>query len=67
MPRTWPPNWRRADQALLVVVYSNAASFPGRVLRHNWRSFFRWKVVYFNSDTRSMLERTACASSRNRA
>ena len=50
---------RLPSQALLVVVYSNAASLPGRVLRHNWRSFFHWKVVYFNSENlRSMLERT---------
>jgi hypothetical protein len=46
------------SQALLVVVYSNAASFPGRLLRRNWRRFFDWKVVYFNSENlRSMLER----------
>ena len=49
---------RLPRQALLVVVYSNAASLPGRVLRHNWRRFFHWKAVYFNSENlRSMLER----------
>ena len=46
------------SQTLLVVVYSNAASLPGRILRHNWRRFFDWKAVYFNSENlRSMLER----------
>ncbi len=58
--RTWSPSWRRAcrARALLVVVYSNAASLPGRILRRNWRRFFHWKAVYFNSENlRSMLER----------
>jgi Glycosyl transferase family 2 len=45
-------------RALLVVVYSNAASLPGRIMRRNWRRFFNWKAVYFNSENlRSMLER----------
>ena len=49
---------RLPNQALLVVVYSNTASLPGRILRHNWRRFFHWKAVYFNSENlRSMLER----------
>ncbi len=31
---------------------------PGRILRRNWRRFFHWKAVYFNSENlRSMLER----------
>ena len=46
------------SEALLVVVYSNAASLPGRVMRRNWRRFFHWKAVYFNSENlRGMLER----------
>jgi hypothetical protein len=49
---------RLPSGALLVIVYSNAASLPGRILRHNWRRFFHWKTVYFNSENlRSMLER----------
>ena len=49
---------RLPRHALLVVVYSNTASLPGRVLRHNWRRFFHWKAVYFNSENlRNMLER----------
>ena len=45
-------------RALLVVVYSNAASLPGRIMRRNWRRFFDWKAVYFNSENlRNMLER----------
>ena len=49
---------RLPSRALLVVVYSNAASLPGRILRRNWRRFFHWKAVYFNSENlRSMLER----------
>ena len=49
---------RLPSGALLVIVYSNAASLPGRILRHNWRRFFHWKAVYFNSENlRSMLER----------
>jgi hypothetical protein len=44
--------------ALLVVVYSNTASLPGRILRRRWRAFFDWKAVYFSSESlRSMLER----------
>ena len=59
---------RLPSGALLVVVYSNAASLPGRILRRNWRRFFHWKAVYFNSENlRSMLERAGCASSRSRA
>lgn len=43
---------------LLAVVYSNVASLPGRMLRRNWRRFFHWKAVYFNSENlRSMIER----------
>jgi hypothetical protein len=46
-----------SGEALLVVVYSNADSLPGRLLRRNWRRFFEWKAVYFNSDNlRGMLE-----------
>ena len=49
---------RLPSQTLLVVVYSNADSLPGRILRHNWRRFFDWKAVYFNSENlRSMHER----------
>jgi hypothetical protein len=49
---------RLPDQTLLVVVYSNVASLPGRILRRNWQRFFDWKAVYFNSENlRSMLER----------
>ena len=49
---------RLPARALLVVVYSNAASFPGRIMRRNWRAFFDWKAVYFNSENlRRMLER----------
>jgi hypothetical protein len=45
-------------RALLVVVYGNVASLPGRIMRRNWRRFFHWKAVYFNSENlRSMLER----------
>jgi hypothetical protein len=44
--------------ALLVVVYSNNASAPGRLLRRHWRRFFHWKAVYFNSENlRGMVER----------
>ena len=49
---------RLPSRALLVVVYSNVASLPGRVLRRNWRRFFEWKAVYFSSENlRSMVER----------
>jgi Glycosyl transferase family 2 len=49
---------RLPARALLVVVYSNVASLPGRILRRNWRRFFDWKAVYFNSENlRSTLER----------
>jgi hypothetical protein len=49
---------RLPTRALLAVVYSNAASLPGRIMRRNWRRFFDWKAVYFNSENlRSMLER----------
>lgn len=49
---------RLPSRTLLVVVYSNADSLPGRILRHNWRRFFDWKAVYFNSENlRSMHER----------
>ena len=49
---------RLPSRTLLVVVYSNAASLPGRILRRNWRRFFHWKAVYFNSENlRNMLER----------
>jgi hypothetical protein len=45
------------DGALLVVVYSNVDSLPGRLLRRNWRRFFDWKSVYFDSENvRSMME-----------
>ena len=48
---------RLPSRALLVVVYSNTASSAGRILRRNWRRFFHWKAVYFNSDNlRRMLE-----------
>ena len=43
---------------MLVVVYSNTASLPGRILRRHWRRFFHWKAVYFNSENlRGMVER----------
>jgi hypothetical protein len=46
------------SHAMLVIVYSNVASLPGRILRRNWRRFFDWKAVYFNSENlRSMIER----------
>lgn len=46
-------------RALLVVVYGNVGSLPGRVLRRYWRRFFDWKAVYFNSENlRGMLERS---------
>ena len=49
---------RLPSRALLVVVYSNTASLPGRILRRHWRRFFHWKAVYFNSENlRGMLER----------
>ncbi len=49
---------RLPSRALLVVVYSNVASVPGRILRRNWRRFFQWKAVYFNSENvRGMMER----------
>jgi Glycosyl transferase family 2 len=49
---------RLPSQALLVVVYSNTASLPGRFLRRHWRRFFHWKAVYFNSENlRGMVER----------
>ena len=49
---------RLPARTLLVVVYSNVASLPGRILRRNWRRFFDWKAVYFNSENlRSTLER----------
>ncbi len=45
--------------ALLVVVYSNVASLPGRMLRRHWRRFFNWKSVYFDSENlRRMAERS---------
>jgi Glycosyl transferase family 2 len=48
---------RLPSRTLLVVVYSNVASLPGRVLRRNWRRFFHWKAVYFSSENlRGMLE-----------
>ena len=44
--------------ALLVVVYSNTASAPGRLLRRHWRRFFDWRAVYFNSENlRGMVQR----------
>ena len=46
------------SRALLVIVYSNAASIPGRFLRRHWRRFFHWKAVYFNSENlNTMVER----------
>ena len=49
---------RLPQQAMLVVVYGNAASLPGRIMRRNWSRFFHWKTVYFNSENlRSMIER----------
>ena len=46
------------SRALLVVVYSNTASLPGRLLRRHWRRFFHWRAVYFNSENlRGMVER----------
>ena len=48
---------RLPDRALLVVVYSNTASLPGRLLRRHWRRFFQWRAVYFNSENmRGMVE-----------
>ena len=44
--------------AQLVVVYSNVASLPGRMLRRHWGRFFNWKAVYFDSENlRGMVER----------
>lgn len=49
---------RLPSRAMLVLVYSNTASLPGRILRRRWPRFFDWKAVYFNSENlRSMLER----------
>jgi hypothetical protein len=49
---------RLPSRALLVVVYSNTASVPGRLLRRHWRRFFDWRAVYFNSENlRGMVER----------
>ena len=49
---------RLPSRALLVVVYSNTASLPGRLLRRHWRRFFEWRAVYFNSENlRGMVER----------
>jgi hypothetical protein len=49
---------RLPNEALLVVVYSNTASLPGRILRRYWRRFFHWKAVYFNSENlRTMVQR----------
>ena len=49
---------RLPSDALLVVVYSNTDSLPGRIMRRNWRRFFHWKAVYFNAENlRTMLER----------
>jgi hypothetical protein len=49
---------RLPSRALLVVVYSNTASLPGRFLRRHWRRFFQWRAVYFNSENlRGMVER----------
>jgi hypothetical protein len=49
---------RLPGRALLVIVYGNAASLPGRIMRRRWREFFHWKAVYFNSENlRGMLER----------
>ena len=49
---------RLPSRALLVVVYSNTASLPGRLLRRHWRRFFHWRTVYFNSENlRGMVER----------
>ena len=49
---------RLPSRALLVVVYSNTASLPGRLLRRHWRRFFHWRAVYFNSENlRGMVER----------
>ena len=50
---------RLPSRAWLVVVYSNTASLPGRLLRRHWRRFFDWRAVYFNSENlRGMIERT---------
>jgi hypothetical protein len=49
---------RLPSRALLVVVYSNTGSLPGRLLRRHWRRFFQWRAVYFNSENlRGMVER----------
>ena len=49
---------RLPRRALLVVVYSNTGSLPGRFLRRHWRRFFHWMAVYFNSENlRGMVER----------
>jgi hypothetical protein len=53
---------RLPSKALLVLVYSNVDSLPGRMLRRNWRRFFNWKAVYFDSENlRGMLERAGLA------
>jgi hypothetical protein len=53
---------RLPRRALLVVVYTNAASLPGRIMRRRWRGFFHWKTVYFNSENlRNTLERAGLA------
>jgi Glycosyl transferase family 2 len=61
-PRAWDVVAQLAarlpSRTLLVIAYSNVASFPGRILRRNWRRFFDWKAVYFSSENlRHMLQR----------
>jgi Glycosyl transferase family 2 len=47
------------EKAMLVVVFSNVASLPGRLLRRHWRPFFDWKSVYFDSENlRGLMERS---------
>jgi hypothetical protein len=47
------------EKAVIVVVFSNVGSLPGRLLRRNWRRFFDWKSVYFDSENlRSLMERS---------
>lgn len=46
------------EKAMVVVVFSNVGSLPGRVLRRNWRRFFDWKSAYFDAQNlRGMMER----------
>ena len=43
---------------LVVVVFSNVASLPGRVLRRYWPRSFEWKSVYYDPENlRHLMDR----------